>query len=122
MREAYERAAAGNQEAWIDPYNVMRYMKIMIRSFADRETERLWLGHASRKWSAEVARRGLAKLRLLDSAERIEDLRSPPGNRLEMLKGDRRGLYSIRINDQWRICFRWSEGGANDVEIVDYHR
>ena len=94
----------------------------MIRSFADRETERLWQGLASRKWSADVARRGLAKLRLVDSVEGPEDLRSPPGNRLEMLKGDRKGQYSVRINDQWRICFRWSEGGAYDVEIVDYHR
>lgn len=94
----------------------------MIRSFADRETERLWQGAASRKWSADVARRGLAKLRLVDSAESVEDLRSPPGNRLEMLKGDRRGQHSVRINGQWRICFGWSEGGAHDVEIVYYHR
>jgi len=93
----------------------------MIRSFADRDTERLWHGAASRKWSAELAKRGLAKLRLLDVAEVIEDLRTPPGNRLEALKGDRKGQYSVRINDQWRICFRWMEGGAYDVEIVDYH-
>ena len=93
----------------------------MIRSFADRDSEILWRGVASRKWSAEIARRTLAKLRLIDSASNIEDLRNPPGNRLEMLKGDRRGQYSIRVNDQWRICFRWSEGGAYDVEIVDYH-
>jgi len=93
----------------------------MIRSFADRDTERLWHGAASRKWSAEIAKRGLAKLRLLDAAEAIEDLRTPPGNRLEALKGDRKGQYSVRINDQWRICFRWMEGGAYDVEIVDYH-
>jgi len=93
----------------------------MIRSFADRDTERLWHGAASRKWSAELAKRGLAKLRLLDAAEAVEDLRTPPGNRLEALKGDRKGQYSLRINDQWRICFRWMEGGAYDVEIVDYH-
>jgi len=93
----------------------------MIRSFADRDTERLWHGAASRKWSAEIAKRGLAKLRLLDAAEAIEDLRTPPGNRLEALKGDRKGQYFVRINDQWRICFRWMEGGAYDVEIVDYH-
>ncbi|HWK14436.1 MAG TPA: type II toxin-antitoxin system RelE/ParE family toxin [Rhizobiaceae bacterium] len=93
----------------------------MIRSLADRDTERLWHGAASRRWSAEIAKRGLAKLRLLDAAEAIEDLRAPPGNRLEALKGDRKGQYSVRINDQWRICFRWMEGGAYDVEIVDYH-
>ena len=93
----------------------------MIRSFADRDSERLWRGVASRKWSADVARRALAKLRLIDSADNLEDLRNPPGNRLEMLRGDRKGRYSVRINDQWRICFRWSEGGAYDVEIVDYH-
>ena len=62
------------------------------------------------------------KLRLIDSAERLEDLLSPPGNRLEILKGNRKGQHSIRINDQWRICFRWKDGGAYDVEIVDYHR
>jgi proteic killer suppression protein len=63
----------------------------------------------------------LAKLRLIDSAATLDDLRNPPGNRLEMLRGDRKGQYSVRINDQWRICFIWSEGGAYDVEIVDYH-
>ena len=93
----------------------------MIRSFADRDSEKLWQGVAGRKWSADVARRALSKLRLVDSASRLEDLRNPPGNRLEALKGDRKGRYSVRINDQWRICFRWSEGGAYDVEIVDYH-
>ena len=94
----------------------------MIRSFADRETERLWHGVASRRLPPETARRSLMKLRLIDSAERLEDLLSPPGNRLEILKGNRKGQHSIRINDQWRICFRWKDGGAYDVEIVDYHR
>jgi toxin HigB-1 len=93
----------------------------LIRSFADRETERCWHGSASRKWSSDFARRALLKLRLIDSAEGLDDLRNPPGNRLEMLKGKRSGQYSIRINDQWRVCFRWREGGAYDVEIVDYH-
>ena len=93
----------------------------MIRSFADRDSERLWRGVASRKWSADVARRALAKLRLIDSADNLEDLRNPPGNRLEMLRGDRKGRYSVRINDQWRICFRWTRQGAEDIEITDYH-
>ena len=75
----------------------------MIRSFADRDSEKLWRGIASRKWSADVARRTLSKLRLIDTAGTIEDLRSPPGNRLEMLKGNRKGQYSVRINDQWRL-------------------
>jgi proteic killer suppression protein len=74
------------------------------------------------RWSKDVQRQALRKLLILDAAERVEDLRVPPGNRLERLKGNRGGQYSIRINDQWRICFRWSNGQASDVEIVDYHR
>ncbi len=91
----------------------------VIRSFADRDTERLFGDTAVRRFGAieRVARR---KLQLLDAASRLEDLRVPPGNRLETLRGNRSGQYSIRINDQWRLCFRW-DGGAHDVEIVDYH-
>ena len=91
----------------------------MIRSFADKDTERLFGDEAVRRFGVieRVARR---KLLLLDSADRLEDLRVPPGNRLELLRGDRVGQHSIRINDQWRICFRW-DAGAHDVEIVDYH-
>lgn len=91
----------------------------MIKSFADRDTARLFGDIAVRRFGAieRVARR---KLYLLDAATRLEDLRVPPGNRLEALRGDRSGQHSIRINDQWRICFRW-DGGAHDVEIVDYH-
>ena len=74
------------------------------------------------KWSKDVQRQALRKLLLIDAAESMEDLKIPPGNKLERLKGDRRGQYSIRINDQWRICFKWSGGNATDVEIVDYHR
>jgi len=92
----------------------------MIRSFADRETQHLFDDEPVRRFAAfeKVARR---KLMLLDAAERLDDLRAPPGNRLESLRGDRAGQYSIRINDQWRICFRWKDG-AEGVEIVDYHR
>lgn len=92
----------------------------MIASFRCRDTETLAAGRAVRRFAniAAVARR---KLRQLEIAGRLEDLRVPPGNRLEMLKGDRAGQHSIRINAQWRICFRWSAAGAYDVEIVDYH-
>ena len=93
----------------------------MIRSFGDRTTENLWRGSRSRRLPPEIANKGLAKLRLIDAAVSLDDLRNPPGNRLEPLKGDRRGQHSIRINDQWRICFRWKDGGASDVEITDYH-
>ena len=92
----------------------------MIGTFRCRETERLWFNAHSRRWSG-IAKIALRKLALLDAAERLADLRAPPGNRLEALKGDREGQYSIRINDQWRLCFRWEEGQALDVEIVDYH-
>jgi proteic killer suppression protein len=93
----------------------------MIRSFADAETEKIWHGLRSRQLPSDIQSVALRKLRLLNQAKRVEDLRAPPGNRLEALKGDRRGQYSIRINDQWRICFNWQEGAAHDVEIVDYH-
>jgi proteic killer suppression protein len=93
----------------------------MIRSFADRETESVWNGRRSRRLPADIQPTALRKLRLLNQAQRLTDLRVPPGNRLEALKGERRGQYSIRINDQWRICFTWEQGGPEDVEIVDYH-
>jgi proteic killer suppression protein len=93
----------------------------MIRSFKCRETERIWHGQSSRKFPGDIQDRALRKLRQLDAAATVEDLRNPPGNRLEALKGDRAGQMSIRINDQWRICFRWSKSAAYDVEIADYH-
>lgn len=93
----------------------------MILSFADRETERIWSGRRSRLLPPDIQNKALIKLRLLNQARRLDDLRVPPGNRLEALKGDRAGLFSIRINDQWRICFSWSEGGPADVGIIDYH-
>jgi proteic killer suppression protein len=93
----------------------------MIRSFRDRDTQRLAGRERVRKWSLDLQKLALRKLRMLDAAAEVADLRIPPGNRLERLKGDRAGQYSIRINDQWRICFRWSSGDAHDVEIVDYH-
>ena len=93
----------------------------MIRGFADRETALVWSGRRSRKLPADIQSVALRKLRMLNQARVLADLRVPPGNRLEALKGDRRGRYSIRINDQWRICFVWSKGGPSGVEIVDYH-
>ena len=92
----------------------------MIRSFADRSTERLFNDEFVRAF-ASIERTARAKLMLLDAAGRLDDLRSPPGNRLEALRSNRQGQYSIRINDHWRICFRWSDGGADAVEKVDYH-
>ena len=92
----------------------------MIRSFADKDTRRLFEDEDVRRFRAiaDLARR---KLYLLHAAVRLEDLRVPPGNRLEPLQGDRRGQYSIRVNQQVRLCFRWIDGHAHDVEIVDYH-
>lgn len=93
----------------------------MIRSFRDRDTERLAVRQRVKRWSPELSKAALRKLRMLDAAEELTDLRVPPGNRLERLKGERADQYSIRINDQWRICFRWDSGSAYDVEIVDCH-
>lgn len=93
----------------------------MILSFKSKETERIWQGHASRKLPGNIQNRALRKLRQLDASRTLDDLRTPPGNRLEALKGERAGQLSIRINDQWRLCFRWAGQGAHDVEIVDYH-
>lgn len=93
----------------------------MIESFRDRDTERLFNRTPIRKFSPSVQRVALRKLWALDASESLEDLRVPPGNRLEKLRGDRAGQHSIRVNEQWRICFRWIAGNAHDVEIVDYH-
>ncbi len=92
-----------------------------MRSFRDRDTERVWQRQVVRRFGTDVQRTALRKLVMLDAAETLEDLLVPPGNRLEKLKGSRRGSYSIRINDQWRICFQWTDAGPEEVEIVDYH-
>ena len=92
----------------------------MIRSFADRETETLFLTGRSRQFSGILAA-AQRKLQILDNTPHLDDLRQPHGNRLEALQGDRKGQYSIRINDQYRICFRWRDVDAHDAEIVDYH-
>ena len=93
----------------------------MIRSFADKETERIWNGDLSRRIPNQIQALARRKLRMLNAAQRLDDLRIPPANRLEGMKGKRTGQYSIRIDDQWRICFLWNEGQCDEVEIVDYH-
>jgi proteic killer suppression protein len=93
----------------------------VIRSFADRDTEALFYGRFAKKLAHDIQRMAHRKLRLIHQAEELRDLHAVPGNRLEALKGNRGGQYSIRINDQWRICFVWNDGAAEHVEIVDYH-
>ena len=93
----------------------------MIESFASKETEKIYQGDVSKKLPVDIQRTARRKLIYLDDAEDLQDLLAPPGNRLEKLKGDRSGQFSIRINDQWRICFEWIDNKAKNVEIVDYH-
>jgi proteic killer suppression protein len=93
----------------------------MIKTFKDRETQGIWEGRRSRRLPNTIQSVARRKLRMLNNARTLDDLRVPPANRLEALKGKRKGQHSIRINDQWRICFVWSDGDAVNVEIVDYH-
>jgi proteic killer suppression protein len=93
----------------------------LIRNFKDKEAQKIFERRRSRRLPSNIQQVALRKLRMLNRAETLQDLRVPPANRLERLSGDRAGQYSIRINDQWRICFGWQEGEALDVEIVDYH-
>ena len=94
----------------------------MIKSFKCKETEKIWNEECSKKLPTDIQKRALHKLRMLNVADALEDLKVPPSNYLEALKGDRQGQYSIRINDQFRICFRWLDNQSFDVEIVDYHK
>ena len=93
----------------------------MIVSFRSKATELVWNGRYSPRLPRDIQSKALRKLRLLNEARKLSDLSAVPGNRLEFLKGDRLGQYSVRINDQWRVCFRWTSLGATNVEIVDYH-
>lgn len=93
----------------------------MIQNFADAETALIWAGRRSRKLPFDIQSTALRKLRLLNQARTLNDLRAPPGNRLEALKGERAHQHSLRVNDQWRICFTWREGAPCDVQILDYH-
>ena len=94
----------------------------MIKSFADKRTAAVFSGYFVRALPNQIQSRARAKLLAIDAAKQLDDLRIPPGNRLEALNGNRRGQHSLRINNQWRICFEWREGAAWNVEIVDYHR
>jgi proteic killer suppression protein len=105
----------------LDVTKVTRYVTVMIKTFRDRETELVAARCFSKRLPRDIQRKAKMKLDLIEAAADLEDLRVPPGNRLEALKGTRAGQHSIRINDQWRICFRWEEGAAWDVEIIDYH-
>lgn len=93
----------------------------MIRSFGNKETELIWYGQYAKRVDRSIQRTVLRKLELIHAAKNVKDLRIPPGNRLERLVGDRRGQYGIRVNAQWRLCFVWRDGGAEGVELVDYH-
>lgn len=93
----------------------------MIRSFRDKDTARLFEREPVKRWGSDVQHVGLRRLRVLNAATSLEDLRAPPGNRLEKLKNDRAGQWSIRVSGQWRLCFRWQAGDAYEVELVDYH-
>ena len=94
----------------------------MIKSFRDTEAEWIWRGEVSEKLPPSIQQVARRKLRMLNNAQTLQDLTVPPANRLEALKGDRRGQHSIRINQQWRVCFRWKDGDAHEVSIMDYHR
>lgn len=102
-------------------HDAPRYSPLVIRSFKDREAERIWNGRLSRRLPSDIQRVARRKLRMLNNAQSLIDLRVPPANRLEALRRDRAGQHSIRINDRWRICFVWKNPDAHEVEIVDYH-
>ena len=105
----------------LDVNNEVRYYLIMIKTFRDKETEKIFNRHFSKKFPPDIQHQARRKLVMLDAAPELNALRIPPGNRLEALKGNRKGQHSIRINDQWRVCFKWKEGNSYDVEITDYH-
>ena len=105
----------------IDACHVTRYTTRMIKTFADKQTEQFWVSGKLRRLPPDIARRALRKLSAIDAAPEIDVLRVPPGNRLHALDGDRAGQHSVSVNDQWRICFRFEDGDAYDVEICDYH-
>ncbi len=116
----YFRIRVGCLDLTLDVYRSALYDAAVIKTFRCQETERLYHRLRSKRFQA-IERVGRRKLRQLDSATELRDLAAPPGNRLEALHGDRKGQHSIRVNDQWRICFVWRGGDAYDVEIVDYH-
>lgn len=103
------------------PSVAMCYVSSVIKTFRDKRTAAVFVGRVLKGFPADLLRPARRKLDLIDAAVRLDDLRVPPGNQLEALRGDRTGQHSIRINDQWRVCFIWTEAGAYEVEIVDYH-
>src|SRR3984893_13056017 len=105
----------------LDDSKLVVYYRDVIRSFRCRETERIFHREFTRKFPRDIQQRAFMKLNAIDAATRLQDLRLPPSNRLEALKGNRKGQHSIRINDQWRICFVWQGGDAHQGEIVHYH-
>jgi proteic killer suppression protein len=100
---------------------VTQYILSVIRSFADKQTEQFWVTGTLGRLPPDIERRALRKLSAIDATDQLESLRVPPGNRLHALEGDRTGQHSISVNDQWRVCFRFEDGDAFDVEICDYH-
>jgi proteic killer suppression protein len=102
-------------------YDVSHYDASVIKGFKDKATETVWRGEVSRRLPTDIQAVARRKLRMLNNARTLADLRVPPANRLESLKGRRKGQHSIRVNDQWRICFVWADGNAEGVEICDYH-
>ena len=115
------RGISHGKQFALDNDNGCRYYQTMIMSFRCRETEKIFGGKFSTALPQAIQKAAARKLEILDAARDLDDLRIPPGNRLEALSGDRRGQHSIRINERWRVCFIWQDGNANDVEIVDYH-
>src|SRR5450759_4419524 len=105
----------------VDACHVTQYNGYVIRSFADKQSEQFWVTGTLGRLPTDIERRALRKLSAIDAANQIESLRVPPGNRLHALEGDRAGQHSISVNDQWRVCFRFEDGDAFDVEICDYH-
>lgn len=114
-------ARGGGKRSQIDKRHVTEYNPGVIKSFADKRTQELYTTGKAKRFPADIAKRAARKLEYVDLATSLDDLRVPRGNRLHALKGDRAGQYSIAINDQWRICFRFIDGDAYDVEVCDYH-
>jgi proteic killer suppression protein len=121
FRHGQERRFTIAGEITLDVINARRYIRAVIKSFRGRETKKLFHREYHRKLPQDVQKVAMRKVWMIDAAPDLNSLRVPPGNRLEALSGHRLGQHSIRINDQWRICFRWHDGNAYDVEIVDYH-
>jgi proteic killer suppression protein len=120
-RFVFRHAIRRDPGEYLDEHKQNVYPCLVIRTFGDGETERFFAAGSSRRIPTEIRRRAAMRLIQLNAATRVEDLRQPPSNRLELLRGDRAGQWSVRINDQWRVCFRFENGDAFDVEIVDYH-